>query len=193
MKKLLLMIILITLDVHAICTMIPHTDGSTSVEIDGKHYGWTSLSIEEKYSCLNNKIVRENREIKNKQQKNIKLEKSDAHYRCIITTNSDGSRSAEIDDLYKDWSILTDHEKASCLKDKIAREKEIKNKHQKNIKLEKPDGYYTCIMFTLDTDWVAEIDGKYYDWSRLTDREKASCLEDKIAREKEIKNTVKED
>ena len=168
--------------------MSPHTNGSTSVEIDGKYYDWSSLSLGQKDSCRRDRITRKNKEIKKEQQKNIKQEKSDSHYTCIITTNSDGSKAVETNDLYKDWSILTDNEKASCLKDKAAREKEIKNEQKKNIKQEKPDPHYTCIMFTLDNNWVAEIDGKYYDWSSLTDYDKASCQKDKIVRDKEIIN-----
>ncbi len=189
MKKLLLMMILITLDMHAICIMTPHADGSTSVEIDDKFYDWSSLSIGEKKSCKRDRIRRKNQEIEKEQQENIKQEKSDTHSTCIITTNSDGSKAVMIDDVYQDWSGLTDNEKASCLKDNTAREKEIEKEQQKKIKQEKSDEHYTCIMFALYNNyWVAEIDGKYYEFSSLTDYEKASCQKDKIAREKEIKN-----
>ena len=174
---------------HAVCIMISDTEGSKSVEIDGRYYEWSGLSLGEKDSCRKDRIRRENKEIEKEQQKNIKQEKSDAHSRCIITTNSDGSKAAEIDDVYKDWSRLTDSEKFSCLKDKTEREKEIEKEQPKKSKQEKPDTHYTCIMFTLDNDyWVAEIDGKYYEFSSLTDYEKVSCKKDKIRREKEIKN-----
>ena len=68
------------------------------------------------------------------------------------------------------------------------REKEIKKELQKSIKQEKQNGHYTCIMFTLDNNWVAEINGKYYEFSSLSDYEKASCRKDKIAREKAIRH-----
>jgi len=189
MKKLLLMMSLITLDMHAICIMTSDTEGSKSVEIDGRYYKWTSLSLGQKDSCRRDNIRRKNKEIEKEQQENIKQEKSDIHSTCKISTNSDGSKSVVIDDVYQDWCRLTDNEKTSCLKDKAAREKEIKKEQQKKIKQEKSDEHYTCIMFTLDNNyWVAEIDGKYYEFSSLTDDEKASCQKDKMAREKEIKN-----
>ena len=128
--------ILFTLYGHGICIITTNSDGPTSVEIDGRYYDWTSLSLGEKDSCRRDSITRKNKEIAKEQQKNIQEEKSDPHSTCIITTNSDGSKSVEINDLYKDWSILTDNEKSSCLKDKTVRDKEIKKDQKKSIKQE---------------------------------------------------------
>ena len=181
--------ILITLDMHAICIITSDTEGSKSVEIDGKYYKWSSLSLGEKDSCRRDRIRRKNKEIEKEQQENIKQEKSNIHSTCIINTNLDGSKAVVIDNVYQNWSRLTDNEKASCLKDKTAREKEIEKEQQENIKQEKSDARSTCIMFTLDNNyWIAEIDDKYYEFSSLTDYEKASCQKDKIAREEKIKN-----
>ena len=52
MKKILLMMILITLNVHALCTITTNSDGSKSVDIDGKYYVWSGLSSREKAYCL---------------------------------------------------------------------------------------------------------------------------------------------
>lgn len=189
MKKLLLVMILITFDIHAICIITSDVEDSKSVEIDGRYYKWTSLSLGQKDSCRKDRITRKNKEIKKEQQEIIQQEKPDVHSTCIISTNLDGSKAAVIDDVYQDWSRLTDNEKAFCVKNKTARVKGIEKKQKKKIKQEKSDEHYTCIMFTLDNNyWVAEIGGKYYEFSSLTDYEKASCQKDKIAREKEIKN-----
>ena len=184
MKKLLLVLILITFDMHAICIITSDVEDYKSVEIDGRYYEWTSLSLGQKDSCEIDSITRKNKEIAKEQQ-----EKSDVHSTCIISTNLDGSKAAIIDDVYQNWSRLTENEKAFCVKNKTARVKEIEKKQKKKIKQEKSDEHSTCILFTLDNNyWVAEIGGKYYELSSLTDYEKASCQKDKIAREKEIKD-----
>jgi len=183
MKKLLLVLILITFDMHAICIITSDVEDYKSVEIDGRYYEWTSLSLGQKDSCRNDRIARKKKEKKKKQGKSY------VHSTCIISTNLDGSKAVVIDDVYQNWSRLTENEKAFCVKNKTARVKEIEKKQKKKIKQEKSDEHSTCILFTLDNNyWVAEIGGKYYELSSLTDYEKASCQKDKIAREKEIKD-----
>ena len=180
MKKLLLVLILITFDIHAICIIISDMEDYKSVEIDGRYYKWTSLSLGQKDSCEIDSITRKNKEIAKEQQ-----EKSDVHSTCIISTNLDGSKAAIIDDVYQNWSRLTDNEKAFCVNNKTARVKEIEKKKKKKIKQEKSDEHSTCIMFTLDNNyWVAEIGGKYYELSSLTDYEKLPVKKIKLQEKK---------